>query len=329
MANINGFDPAAYSIDGARHRGELLRVSQYASTSGAEGIVEAVDCKVTQLATPGAGVAIGAGAVLVRNRSGSVRNQTYAANGRVESRLDIAPTGASPRSDLIVVRIKDPQYSPWGGLSGADTQYVEPFVIQNVPNTTYLATQLNLGYSAVALARVDIPANTSVITTAMIKDVRSVAIPLRQRHVLVVYPGATTDSPGVAGALAQFTNLNNPIFCPPWATELKLIVTIAQAAYITGPFTGALRAEYGYTINSSTFLATEESGVDSVNTSGTAYPYRSTIVVAGELKIPANYRGLTHNIRLRYRAGAQVTGRLRSDSYTTIIVDHEFVATPD
>lgn len=320
MANVNGFDPAAYSIDGARHRGELLRVAEYAATSGNEGIVEGVDCKVTQLSTPGGGVSISAGAVVVRNRSASVRNQTYVANGRVESRLDVTATGGSARSDLIVIRVKDPQYTPWTTLSGPDTQYVEPFVIQNVGTTITTAAQLNLGYSAVALARIDVPANTTVITTAMIKDLRKLARPRRERHVMVQYPGIA-DETGVTGVREQLSNLNNPIFCPEWATELKLIVTVGGGRY-NGVMTGLIRAEYGYTINSSTFLATQDSGLTSDGAQ------RSTVVMGGELAIPANYRGLTHNIRMSAlrTSGANV---FQIDQYSTIIVDTEFVEVPD
>jgi hypothetical protein len=324
MATINGFDPAALSIDGARHRGELWRVGLYASTSGSEGIVETPDCKVSQLSTAGAGVSISAGAVLIRNRSASVRNQSYAANGRVTSQVDITATGASGRSDMVVIRVKDPQYSPWGALSGADTQYVEPFVIQNVPASTTRASELNLGYSATELARIDIPANTTVITSAMIKDMRKLAQPRRERHVLVLNPGIS-DATGATNVREQLSNMDNPIFCPDWASELKLIVTVSQARY-NGVMNGAIRAEYGYgSGDNPTFLATQDSGLDAPTGNVTT---RTTVVAAGELVIPASYRGKTHNVRL----GAMRTvgtGSLSIDQWTTFIVDAEFVQVPD
>jgi hypothetical protein len=314
MATVNGFDPAALSIDGARHPGEIWRVGLYASTSGDEGVVEGVDCRVTQLSTPGGGVAISAGAVLVRNRSASVRNQTYAANGRVGSTVDVTATGASGRSDLVVIRIKDPQYSPWQALSGPTTQYVEPFVIQNVPAGTETAASLNLGYSAVALARLDIPANTTIITNTMIKDVRKLPRPRRERHVMVQLPGVTSTSPAPGGS-AQFTNLNNGIAIPSWASEVKIIVLAGQLQY-TGAMTGRLRAELGP-------LITQESGLAS--DSG---PFRTTVVMAGEVAIPANLRGTTQNIRLT-ATGVSGAGRLISDQWTTLVIDTEFVEKAD
>jgi hypothetical protein len=95
MALVNGFQPAAWGIDGARHNAELMRFALYASTGGAEGIVEATDLKVHQLTTPGTQVVIDAGGCLVKNRSASQRNQSYGLNGRLESRLDVAATGGS------------------------------------------------------------------------------------------------------------------------------------------------------------------------------------------------------------------------------------------
>lgn len=322
MALVNGFDPAAYSIDGARHRGELLRVAEYAATQGSEGIVEAADCKVTQLGTPGAGVAISAGAILMRNRSASVRNQTYVANGRVGSQVDVAATGASARSDLIVVRAKDPQYAPWTALSGADTQYVEPFVVQNVPATTKSFKELNLGYSAYALARVDIPANTTAITNAMIKPLRKLARPRRERNILTYYPDAAYQTPTPPDR-AQFTNLNAPVECPEWATQLTVLGTVAQGIYVTAAMTGTMRVEYGYTINSSTFLYTEDAGIHT-DSAG----YRAAVTAAGSIVVPANYRGLTHNFRLSARGGTG-TGKYRADTYSTVIVDYEFVEVPE
>lgn len=186
MADDIGFDPVAWSIDGGRHPGDLLRLMAYAATSGSEGIVSLGDCKVHELGTPGGQVAIDAGALLIRNRSETVANQTYVANGRRQTKKDVTATGASARSDLLVIRIEDPQYDPWPQPLEADAptyQYVRPFIIENVPPTTKSAVELDLGYSAVALARIDIPANTATILDDYIVDLRQVANPRSKRVV--------------------------------------------------------------------------------------------------------------------------------------------------
>lgn len=331
MADTIGFDPVAWSVDGGRHNGELYRVLAYAATSGAEGIVSPGDCRVRQLTTPGGQVAVDAGALLVRNRSANVRNQTYAANGRAETRLDIRPTGAAPRSDLIIVRIEDPQYSPWSAVPPEQAptfQYVRPFVLEGVSASTVNFWSLNLGYSAYALARVDIPANTTVITNAMIKDLRQVAIPRRHREVRVWSPPVATLrlDPADAGlGYKHFPVLNQLVACPEWATEMKIIVMVGNLLQ-RGDFTGGMRAEYGWNLPGNPFLATQVAGLHHIGPDSADDQDRDTILIADTLAIPADYRGKEHYVRTRsyYNNSAPKTGNATQDQWLNIVVDIEF-----
>jgi len=337
MANSYGFDPVAWSIDGGKHRGELLRVLAYAATGGAEGIVSPPDCKVHQLAVPGNQIAMDAGALLIRNRNANVRNQTYAANGRVETRLDVTPTPAgAARSDGVLVRIEDPQYAgfpkPTAG-SEADWQYVKPFILQNIGAGITTAAQLNLGYPAVLLARLDIPANTSVITNSMIKDLRQLARPRRQRFVTSWRPGdgiyqrLDTTSP----SLGLFPSMQQLVPCPEWATQVKMIVNVGNLVIGGEKAIGGMRAEYGWNLPGNPYVFTEVSGIHYVVPPSDAWSVvRNTIVIAGEAAIPASFRGLSHKVRIGSQLNTAVnSGHIAADEWTTITVDLEFVEVPE
>lgn len=326
MANVYGFDPAAWSVDGARHRGELLRFIAYAATGGTEGIIEASDCKVHAI-TPTAGpqIAIDAGGLLIRNRSASVRNQTYGANGRTESRLDVPATGGSTRSDLVVVRVEDPQYSPWSASAPApadapDYQYVKPFLVPNVPNTTTLASQLNLGYSAVELARLDIPPGTTTITSGMIVDLRKLAQPRRQSFIQR-YNGpdgttAFTDSPLAWTRFPPASQIGlASIPVPAWATRARVRAFVSGVQVVDGGIHGWLRYKLSGGVPSTdiytdtTVMAEGSPGYGRVNTE-----------ISSEITIPPGMRGrtITGNGEWQERTG---TGRLRTDGDIAIVID--------
>lgn len=332
MANVNGFDPGPYAVDGSRLRAATLRAALAASTSKAEGIVSPADCKVHQLPVPGAGVAIDRGTVLVRNRSGSVRDETYAARGALDSTVDGPASSPQARSHLVVLRIKDPEFSPWvlpAGTDAATYQYPEPIIIQNVPAGTTSAAQLNLGYSAVALARLDIPANATTITDSMIKDLRKVALPRRERFVTSWrQPSGTSEwwSHEWNGAPRHYpAAMSIPVACPEWATQVKMIVNVGNMLEFGGAFTGGMRAEYGWGGQTQVIAGfTEMSGLHNENEASRPTE-RNTIVIAGELYLPADYRGKTHNVRLAAEINPGAEGTIAVDEWTTVTVDLEFV----
>lgn len=341
MANSYGFDPVAWSIDGGRHRGELLRVLAYAATAGSEGIVSPADCKVHQLGVPGSQVAMDAGALLIRNRSANVRNQTYVANGRVETRLDVTPTPAgAARSDAVMVRIEDPQYAgfekPAAGQE-ADWQYVKPFILENVGSGITNATQLNLGYPAVMLARLDLPANTSVVTNSMIKDMRKIAQPRRERRVSSwrVGDGVAERLDIVDVNLRLFPSMQQLVPCPEWATQIKMIVNVGNLLVGGERVTGGMRAEYGWTLPGNPYVYTEHSGIHyAVPPSDAWSAARYGVLIAGEARLPADFRGKDHKVRIGTNLNGVLgegasRGHITVDEWTTVTVDLEFVEVPE
>lgn len=333
MANVNGFDPGPYAVDGSRIRAATLRAGLFSSTGGAEGVVQAADLKVRPLPTPGAGIAIDRGTALILNRSGNVTGETYAARAPLGSTVDGPAAAGAARSHLVVVRIEDPEFSPWTLPQGTDPatyQYPKPIIVQNVAPGTTSAAQLNLGYSALALARLDIPANTSTITEGMIKDLRKVARPRRERRVSMWRPAdgvKEIKGPPQGAGFQVFPSMSELVPTPSWATQVKMIVNVGGLLQANGNITGGMKAEYGG--NGDAYLSTDVSGIHWVSGGQVE---RTTIVIAGELALSAAYRGEDHYVRLSTQINnptAPLTGALQADEWTTVTVDLEFVEVPE
>jgi hypothetical protein len=81
---------------------------------------------------------------------------------------------------LVIARIEDAHVAgePWEVEDPAVGPYAFTRIIPNVPSTTTNVRQLGNNFTAITLARIDIPPSTGTISAAMIKDFRSVISPL-------------------------------------------------------------------------------------------------------------------------------------------------------
>jgi len=328
MANSYGFDPVAWSVDGGRHRGELLRFLAYAATGGAEGIVSPGDCRVRQLSTPGPQVRIDAGGVLIANRSPGVRNQSYAANGRTETRLDVTATGGTGRHDLVVVRVEDPQYAPWSANKPPvgqepNWQYVKPFIIENVPAGTKTFAELNLGYAATELARLEIPPGTTTITDAMVKDVRQLATPRFISDGDIVTPAGSTLTTAMT-SFVNFPNASKSTTVPRWATEAQVIIRCGIMGFGPGAGNGNGAAD-GHlqvlfdTMQSAGFSQIDHNAMANQNVQDAA---TYTVSAYGKFDVTA-LRGKTVVVRPRAKRVFEglTTGRLEVSAAQTVEFD--------
>lgn len=298
MADDIGFDPAAFSIDGARIDSELMRVLAYAATGGAEGVVTPGDCKVSPLAVPGKGIRIGTGGLIMRNRSGSAANQSYVANGRRVTTLDTVDTTPSgARSDLVVVRVEDPEYGPWEEPDPAeapDYQYVRPRILQGVPANTKTAAELNLGYSAYALARIDRPANTGTVLAQNIVDLRKVANPRREtvRKRLTL-----TEAHQLTSSLAPLWRTAQ-VDVPSWAARVNIRADLTNIVIKNFSASGVLLATIGAQAGPKA-----ETGLTQWNEQQTEL--RRNFVVFDDCYVPPEIRGTTQEF---YMMGSLVGG---------------------
>lgn len=322
---------------GALIEPEVMRLLAYASTDKTEGIVDIGDLRVRALAVAGGSVLVGNGGAVIKNRSAGGTAQSYVVRNDGDEQVNVGPTGGAARSDLVVVRIVDPQYSPWPALDpGQDpttATYVEPFIVTNVPAATTKAMDLNggagLGYSAIALARIDIPANTASITDAMIHDLRKMASPRRQRVLNAYTLTAATETNTATGAEGEvFPNQASwAVEIPEWATRARVIGSWVQVIVPPGNASGFFWVRLGYPKPA----AGVETRRVNYNTPGSTQSARGTFMAADDIAIPASLRGTVQALHLRaqYTTGSGPdTARLQMNAASAAILDVEFLEAP-
>lgn len=331
-----GWDPVPYMVGGgASHSTNVMRTIAHAAFDGKEGVVNATDLEVRELATPGASIRVYPGTIGIANRATGIKDEMYVGRLPTEDVVAIASTGAGvPRSDLIIARVENPHLSgePWDDpVDPAAGPYIFTRVISNVPDDcTTLAEAGRSGDSAVVLARIDIPASTSAITQAMITDLRNVARPRKEHEFNVVAPGSSV-------TLTSGTFINWPaaanlaVDIPSWATHVKLRAILGGIGYgATGnnggagwnvigelrmTLDGAVSDVTGQTV---TYNVSVESGAD------------KTTLMAGSpaLAIAAGNRGKPATIKIEGKKTSGSTS-LVSNTQSMISVEAVFYNAPE
>ncbi|MFB7222476.1 hypothetical protein [Streptomyces sp. NPDC056227] len=297
-------------VNGATHSAEQFRAMVQDLARGAEGITQGTDLKVTQLSTPGTSVQVGDGSGVVRGRVNAFQG-TYSVRNQGAATVPIAATGGSGRSDMLILRVEDPQYE--GTLNPAIDQ-VNYFQI--ISGVSASATTIPDGRTGIPLARIDIPASTSTITNAMIKDIRVIANPRRDSRLLTQSPAtASTNITGSALSYSYFSTAAGwNITIPSWATTARVRVDIAGLRLTVNPFYGVARATFGASLTAqATTLDDNQSGTRRINT-----------VIADTLTIPDNYRGTTQLLRAQGAGATGNTGTMNVDASTTFVAQVEF-----
>ncbi|MER5301296.1 hypothetical protein ABT039_17740 [Streptomyces lasiicapitis] len=222
------WDGIPWFVEGTATSEETLRLVVAAAAGGGEGIVAPADLVVAALEVPGSSVQVGTGAMIASRPGAGAGGQAYAARLPTPDLADIEPTSADgPRSDLVIARIED----PYGGETWplpedpAVGPYVHTRVISDVPPGTTSLQDVDASSTAVTLARVDVPASTSVITQGMITDLRHLARPRSQtvrRYLHSVWP--TPDDVGpIADAWEDFPlGARWQETTPTWATHVTV-----------------------------------------------------------------------------------------------------------
>ncbi|MGA5411555.1 hypothetical protein ACPCSC_30410 [Streptomyces lavendulocolor] len=311
----------------AEHSSEVARLLAYAAFAGAEGIIGNSDLQVRALATPASKVQITTGACAIINRAPGSQYQAYAARLPSRDEVNIAATGSTARSDLIVARIENP-YSygeTWPQPSDpANGPYVFTRVISNVPKTTTRVKQVRSTDSAITLARIDIPANTTNITQGMIKDLREMANPRRRRVLRYMHGFNGVDEVGNTRypSFEEFPNgCNWDIEIPEWATSATIIATWAGLDQRNAKDSyGHLRARLG----------TLHTAITNYDCDWEGSPQRFTLIGGGVLSIPPSLRGTVQDLVMEGcgTANTAYSGVLEADGGSTMFCDIEFVEDP-
>lgn len=294
---------------GGTHSARAFRMMIRNLAAGAAGINEGTDLKATPLPTPGAGIQVGDGSAIIRGAAWGQGSYTQHNVGPAE--VPIAPTGGSERSDLVCLRVEDPEYEGTRDPATDDIGYFH--VVSNVSPTT---TQPPAGMTAVPLARLDLPANTSIVTAAMIKDLRQIANPRRDRRLHSAYPSSLDELPVRVGQWVTWPpQARWTIDVPAWAARCILTVTIGGLRLTAGNIWTSSRAVFG-----------ERQGqVTSIDDNQTGANRRATEMIADTFSVPAAYRGTSRVLYLQmYHNRAEDTGRISVNGSTSIVADLEF-----
>ncbi|WP_343317794.1 hypothetical protein AAFM46_11035 [Arthrobacter sp. TMP15] len=313
------FDSTPWFVGGgAQHSPETARVLAYAATNGAEGVAGVDDLKVQAQAVPNGTVQVLTGAALLLNRYPGGNGQTYALRNATATAVTVTPTGSGGgRTDLVVARVLDPQYEGVAPPNPLTFQYAFPTIIQGVSAGTKTAKELNLGYPAVALAKITLPASTATVTAGMITDLRRVANPRRERAMRTVYATAALSMTNAYGYWPINAAQRPIVHVPSWATHLDIVVHISGAKFVKGStadFVAGIRTMFGAGNYGEHSIIVQ----DAEDTNG-RYHYS----LIGSHKITAAMRDTDQSITLQAQR-TSTTGNVTADPQTSVIIDWEF-----
>ncbi|MFD4397196.1 hypothetical protein [Kitasatospora sp. NPDC058478] len=298
-------------INGATHSAQSFRLMIRDLARNSEGITAGGDFKVGALAVPGAQVQVGDGSCIIRGRANIWQGHYDAYNIGITN-VPIAPTGSTARSDMVCVRVLDPEYE--GGRNPATDATVEFQVASNVGAA---ATTPPAGWTAIPLARIDMPAGTSVITQAMITDLRSLANPRRDRKLMPIvgFPYDPINKSSGGGFKDWPAAARWQINIPAWATTANMMTTVAGLRLSGGNVFGDMR----HVLGGSAGAAAQ---IDDDGGSGWR---RANHIVVDVLTVPAAMRGTTQLLRLQTAIYEPDPGTVDTNAATAAILDIEFV----
>lgn len=297
-------------VHGGTHAARAFRMMVRDLSHGAQGITESDDLRVSQLATPGAGVRVGDGSAVIRGAVAWGQGSYTQYNVGYQS-VPVAPTGVSPRSDLLVLRVEDPEYE---GVRDPERDDIGYFHV--IPNVSANATTPPAGMTAVALARIDIPANTKVITDGMIRDVRTIANPRKERQLHTASPGGDQNWAGNSGSWADWPPASRfNIRVPKWAVRARIVMTVS-GLQVLGSIWGSTAFRLGG-------VQGQSIQIDDGTTKGDG-SVRVNAISADTISIPVDMRGTTQPLQGLVFLTKDNAGSLQADIVTTVIADIEF-----
>jgi len=312
------FQSAAYAVDGNPESGNFLRLMLQSATGGSQGIIGAQDLAVTANTVPNPGINIASGACVVLGAEAPFQGSYYGYNVGTDTSITIAATGGTIRSDMLVVRAEDPTWSgsPWGNPAAGQILY--PRIISGVSPG---ATTVPGGYSAIPLARIDMPASVSVVQQSYIHDLRYVAQPQRIAQILTAAgPGTGTNWTVSTTAHAWPPGATWPVFIPAWATTMVMTWTIAEMLWSSGTARGFLSPVFGSSVTAPA-LAFPQTIVSVPSATG---PWRHATTGGATITVPPALRGTTQTLQFAQVTDGTQTGLMTADEATSTSVIFEF-----
>lgn len=301
---------------GGEHTAQQFRMMIKDLARDNQGVTTGLDLKVSALSTPGAGVQISDGSAVIAGKVSTVQGY-YSAYNIGSDTVAIAATGGSPRSDMLVMRVEDPDYEGTRDPATDDIVFWEV-----VPNVSSSATTVPSGYSAIPLARIDIPASTATITSAMVKDLRKVATPRRERILYPYYPAdPLVEISGTSETWKTHPNLTMAtIAIPNWAATAKVVFSVSNLRLADGNIWGGFRFMLG------TEEAAQWVGIDDNQGSAARRAYVEMVeTIDLTTTAGAAMRGTNQAFKSRMRTRSSNAGKIGIDAVSTFKIDVEFL----
>lgn len=299
--------PTPMYVGGARHDEKVLRLLPYMSFLEQQGVLGPLDCLFRELEIPGPGARLGPGVTNIWTRgAGSVR-QSYANSLETDDVINLAGTDASgPRSDLVIVRVEDPNIpGANNGLGWDPTDPVlGPFqftrIIPDVDPMTTDVVQVRPLDSAITIGRIDWPTETGTYEDYMFTDLRSSID--NQRLIVINNPAPPVassfysesthcnggdDLPAESTAWSRFPNqVAWPIPIPSYATGVDVMIQ-GNPAMFGGDVYGELRL----VIDGNTNVIPTEFDQNYATEEAGNLPERCNVTIGGTYPIPQGSRG--------------------------------------
>lgn len=306
--------------NGATHSAGIARTVAYAATGGRSGVAAPGDLRVAAQNVPNGTVRALSGVAILLNSYAGGSGQAYVARNLSQTHVTIQPTGSSGgRSDLIVLSVVDPEFEGSAPTDPNDFEYTRLEVISGVPSNTRNLDSIDFPRPAVALARIDIPKSTGTITSGMIKDLRVLANPRRDRNLLTIYPkgywhDGTAHRVGSGYSSWPITPTERPrVWVPEWASKLQIVVSISGAYYRAGSSDDSvigMRTGFG--------AEGDQNGIAIASETGR---YHYTVV--GDHYIDPSKRGTEQLINVQAQQ-TRGNGTFWADYQTSVAFDYEF-----
>ncbi|WP_033819781.1 hypothetical protein [Kitasatospora sp. MBT63] len=296
-------------VNGGTHPARAFRMMVRDLARGSQGVTEGEDLKVRSTATPGAAVRVGDGSAIVRGATWGQGSYTQYNVG--DALVPIAPTGGTRRSDLVLLRVEDPEYE---GTRNPATQDIGYFhVIPNVPANT---TAPPPGMTGIPLARIDLPPNCATVTDALITDLRSIANPRRQRQLQTINGFPYSQLPSQSGVWQDDWPPNGRVFTdvPAWATASNVTATLTGIR-VWGETYFGVRMKWG------DWIGTEYQ----VDTDTITYVSRNSVMASDSPALAPYFRGRTQELRLQAGRYNNANGGGDVSGSTALIFDVEFI----
>nr|BEK65688.1 hypothetical protein KPHV_29150 [Kitasatospora purpeofusca] len=296
-------------VTGGIHPARALRMMIRDLSRGSQGITEGGDLKVRATATPGPGVRIGNGSAIVR---GNVFGQgSYTQYNAGDHPVPIAPTGGTGRTDLICLRVEDPEYE---GNRNPLTDDVGYFHV--IPGVSATTTAVPPGMTAIPLARITQPPNCQTITDSMITDLRQLANPRRERRVRTIAGFGWSPIGDQVGVWQETwpTGAKTSFDVPSWATQATIVTSL-----------------HGLRVTGSVFIGFRQTIADAIgneaqmDTDAVSFMSRNDITMVDTFWWRPEQRGTTQTLTVQAGRYDHSAGSIDVNGNTSLVTDIDFV----